>query len=154
SSNNLSSLQKPFPTVTLGFLPRTPTSQLSDRIAGPDYVIPRLQQWNASMQARLARTVSLDLGYVGSHGGRLLISHGINQPRLASVARPVNCGYDGVAADCITTNTSANAGLRVPFLGETPTALAANDFLGASWYHSLQVTLRSQTWRGLSFQAN
>ena len=40
SSNNLSSLQKPFPTATLGYVPRTPTSQLSDRVAGPDYLSP------------------------------------------------------------------------------------------------------------------
>src|ERR1035437_8739222 len=31
--------------------------------------------------------------------------------------------------------TAQNAGLRVPILGETPTALAANEFSGASAYH-------------------
>jgi hypothetical protein len=30
-------------------------------------------------------------------------------------------------------------------MGETPTALAAIEFTGASAYHSLQVTLRKQT---------
>ena len=40
SSNGQSNLEKPFPTTTLGFVPRTPTSQLSDRIAGPEYKIP------------------------------------------------------------------------------------------------------------------
>src|ERR1035438_6325229 len=44
SSNNLSSLQQPFPTTTLGFVPRTPTSQLSDRVAGPDFTVPGLHQ--------------------------------------------------------------------------------------------------------------
>ena len=34
SSNNLSTFAKPFPTTTLGYVPRTPTSQLSDRVAG------------------------------------------------------------------------------------------------------------------------
>ena len=29
-------------TVTLGYVPRTPTSQLSDRVAGPDYRVPVL----------------------------------------------------------------------------------------------------------------
>ncbi|HYW46269.1 MAG TPA: TonB-dependent receptor [Bryobacteraceae bacterium] len=153
SSNNLSSFQRPFPDTTLGYVPRTPTSELSDRVAGPDYILPRLQQWNFSTQFHLWRTLSLDAGYFGSKGSRLLISRGLNQPLLAGAAGPVNCGYDGVPADCITTNTSENAGLRVPILGETPTALADNEFAGASSYHSLQATLRLKAWRGLGFQA-
>jgi hypothetical protein len=153
SSNNLSSFGKPFPTTTLGYVPRTPTSQLSDRIAGPDYRIPRLQQWNISAQLRLSQVLSLDTGYVGSRGAHLLISHGLNQPLLASPANPVNCGYAGVSTGCITTNTGPNARLRVPILGETPTALAASEFTGASAYHSLQATLRLRPSHGLSFQA-
>jgi hypothetical protein len=152
SSNNLSSLQKPFPTTTLGYVLRTLTSQLSDRVAGPDYVVPRLHQWNLSTQFRLLRGLTFDIGYVGSQGSRLLLARGLNQPLLASAGTPVNCGYDGVAAHCIATNTAQNAGLRVPILGETPTALAANEFSGASAYHSLQVTLRKQAAHALSFQ--
>lgn len=153
SSNNLSSFAQPFPVTTLGYVLRTPTSQLSDRVAGPDYKIPRLYQWNVSVQYRLAHALSLDLGYVGSNGRRLLIARGLNQPLLASPANPVNCGYDGVATDCITTNTSQNAKLRVPILGENPTALADSEFAGSSSYHSLQATLRKQASRGLSLQA-
>ncbi|MCX6632479.1 MAG: hypothetical protein NTW28_33155 [Candidatus Solibacter sp.] len=152
SSNNLSSLQKPFPTTTLGYVPRTPTSQLSDRIAGPDYVVPRLHQWNISGQFRLRRGLTFDIGYVGSEGRRLLLARGLNQPLLATAGQGVNCGYDGVPAHCITTNTAQNAGMRVPILGETPTALAANEFSGASAYHSMQVTLRKQAAHALSFQ--
>ena len=81
---------------------------------------------------------------MGSQGSRLLLARGLNQPLLASAGSPVNCGYDGVAGDCITSNTAQNAGLRVPIMGETPTALAANEFSGASAYHSLQVTLGKQ----------
>jgi hypothetical protein len=65
----------------------------------------------------------------------------------------LNCGYDGVAADCIVTNTSANAAQRVPVLGETQTALLTSEFTGASWYHSMQATLRKQMSKGLTFQA-
>ncbi len=153
SSNNLSTLAKPFPTTTLGYVPRTLTSQLSDRAAGPDYKLPRLQQWNLTAKLRLVRNLTLDLGYVGSHGDRLLLSRGLNQPALASAAQPLNCGYDGVAADCIVANTSANAAQRVPVLGETQTALLTSEFTGASWYHSMQATLRKQMSKGLTFQA-
>ncbi len=153
ASNDLSSWQQPFPAATLGYVLRTPTSQLSDRVAGPDYQVPRLQQWNLSARLQLPRALSLDIGYVGSAGSRLLMARGLNQPLLASAAHPVNCGYDGVAGDCITTNTSANAPLRVPILGETPTALSQNGFEGSSTYDSLQVTLRRQASHGLAFQA-
>ncbi len=152
SSNNLASLQKPFPTPTLGYAVRTVDSQLSDRVIGPEYRIPRLQQWNLSTQLRLSRTLSLDTGYVGSRGDQLGFSRGLNQPQFASAASPVNCGYDGVATDCITTNTSQNASLRVPILGETPTALSDTAYSGASTYHSLQATLRQQISRSLTFQ--
>lgn len=145
SGNGLSTLQAPFPVTTLGFIPRTPTSQLSDRVAGPEYLVPNLQQWNLNVQFRLAKKLFLDIGYVGSHADHLLIARGLNQPLLASAANPV---------DGVSTNTSANASLRVPFLGETPTALADNEFAGSSAYESLQATVRSQARHGVSFQAN
>lgn len=153
ASNGESSFDKPFPPTTLGFVPRTRTSQLSDRIAGPDYRIPRLQQWNFSTKWKLTQALNLDASYVGSRADQLLYAHGLNQPRLASAADPVNCGYDGVASHCITTNTSLNAKLRVPIMGETPTALLASEFGGSSWYHSMQATLRGRFPRGLAFQA-
>ena len=153
ASNNLSSLQRPFPVTTLGFVPRTPTSQLSDRVAGPEYLVPRLDQWNLSVQARLSQNLSLDVGYAGSEGKHLLIARGLNQPLLASPGDPVNCGYDGVPTHCVTTNTSQNASLRVPIVGENPTALTDNEFTGSSAYHSLQVTLRKKASRGLALQA-
>lgn len=153
ASNGGSTLAKPFPTTTLGFVPRTPTSQLSDRVAGPEYKVARLQQWNMSVQTKLPGNFTLDLGYVGSYGDNLLIGVGLNQPALASVSNPVNCGYTGVATDCITTNTALNAKLRVPILGETPTALLDSEFIGKSWYHSMQTTLRKQLSHGLTFQA-
>lgn len=153
ASNSASNLAKPFPTTTLGFIPRTPTSQLSDRIAGPEYRIPRLQQWNMSAKIGLMRNLSLDLGYVGSHGDRLLRARGLNQPVLATADHPVNCGYDGVPGHCIETNASLNAKLRVPVMGETPTSLQVSEFTGASWYQSFQATLRKQLSYGLSFQA-
>ena len=153
SSNGQSDLQKPFPTTTLGFVPRTPTSQLSDRIAGPEYEIPHLQQWNLSVQTKLPQAFTLDIGYVGSYGDNLLVGVGLNQPVLATPNNPVNCGYTGMPADCITTNTAVNAELRVPYMGESPSALTDSEFTGESRYNGLQVTLRRQISHGLSFQS-
>jgi hypothetical protein len=153
SSNGGSTFEQPFPVTTLGFVPRTPTSQLSDRVAGPIFRVPRLQQWNLSTKWRLAGSSSLDLGYVGSKGDRLLMAHGLNQPLLASASNAVNCGYDGNPTHCITENTSKNARQRTPILGETPTALLSSEFTGHSWYHSLQATFRTQIARALTFQS-
>lgn len=153
ASNGSASFVKPFPAATLGWVLRTPTSQLSDKVAGPDFILPRLQQWNANTQVRLTQNLSADIGYVGSYGANLIVSRGLNQPLLASSENAVNCGYDGVASDCITTSTSLNAKLRVPIMGETPTALVASTFSGASSYHSLQATLRRRASQGLTFQA-
>lgn len=153
SSNSGSSFQQPFPVTTLGFVLRTPTSQLSDRVAGPLYRVPRLQQWNLSTKWKLTQGSSLDVGYVGSKGDRLLMAHGLNQPLLASASSPLNCGYDGDPSHCITTNTSKNAKQRTPILGETPTALLSSEFAGRSWYQSLQATYRVQLARSLTFQA-
>ena len=128
-----SNLEKPFPTTTLGFVPRTPTSQLSDRIAGPEYKIPaapamepeRSDQAAQSFHSRhrLCRVVRRQP--VGRRGP---------QPAAARQRQPTrsNCGYTGVPADCITTNTAVNAELRVPFMGETPSALTDSEFTGES----------------------
>lgn len=153
ASNSQSTFQQPFPQATLGYVLRTPTSQLSDRVAGPEYRIPRLQQWNTSLKLKVNTAMSFDLAYVGSRGSDILYAHGLNQPLLASASSPVNCGYDGDSSRCITTNTSRNAKQRVPILGETPTALLSSEFGAQSWYHSMQATLRGRTARGLNFQA-
>jgi hypothetical protein len=150
ASNGTSTLLQPFPTTTLGYVLRTPTSSLTDRILGPEYKIPKLQQWNVNLQYSFSRDFSIDIGYVGSYADNLLIGYGSNQPVLASIANPVNCA---LPTGCVTTNTAINAALRVPFIGETPTALLASQFLGASWYHSMQATLNKRVSHGLMLQA-
>jgi len=169
SSNSASTLQTPFPPTTLGFLPRTPSSHLADRTIGPRLRNPRLQQWNLNIQYAMSANFSFDLGYVGSHGNDLFLFYGSNQPLLATPGHPVNCGLPNTAAGlgvlpaifsilgvdasgCVTTNTSTNAYLRVPIVGETPTALLAHQYLGGSWYHSVQATLRERVSHGLTFQ--
>ena len=152
STNNFSTLQKPYPDTTLGFKIRTPTSQLTDVVGGPIYKVPLVQEWSLNAQYQLAVTWTMEVGYVGSFGTHQFISQGVNQPALASPSNPVNCGYDGVPTDCITTNTAKNAALRVPIMGFTPSALSALTFPGNSWYHGLQTTVRKQFSHGLTAQ--
>jgi hypothetical protein len=169
ASNGASTLQDPFPPAILGFTLRTPSSHLADQTIGPHFQNPKLQQWNLNVQYAISSNLALDLGYVGSHGNNLLLFYGSNQPLLATPGHPVNCGLPNTAtglgvtpaifailgvdaSGCVTTNTSVNAYLRVPIVGETPTALLAHEFFGGSWYHSAQATLRQQVSHGLTFQ--
>jgi hypothetical protein len=169
ASNGASTLQTPFPPTTLGFTLRTPSSHLADQTIGPHFQNPKLHQWNLNVQYEFSSNLTLDLGYVGSHGNNLFLFYGSNQPLLATPGHPVNCGLPNTAAGlgvppaifailgvdasgCVTTNTSVNAYLRVPIVGETPTALLAHQFLGGSWYHSAQATLRERISHGVTFQ--
>jgi hypothetical protein len=169
ASNGASTLQTPFPPTALGFTLRTPSSHLADYTFGPHFQNPKLQQWNLNVQYSISSNLSLDLGYVGSRGNNLLLFYGSNQPLLAAPGHPVNCGLPNTAAGlgvtpaifailgvdasgCVTTNTSVNASLRVPIVGETPTGLLTHDFLGGSWYHSGQATLRERLSHGVTFQ--
>ena len=169
ASNGASTLQIPFPPTTLGFTLRTPSSHLADQTIGPRFQNPKLQQWSLNVQYAFSSNLTLDLGYVGSRGENLFLFYGSNQPLLATPGHPVNCGLPNTAAGlgvppaifailgvdasgCVTTNTSVNAYLRVPIVGETPTALLAHQFLGGSWYHSGQATLRQHISHGVTFQ--
>jgi hypothetical protein len=106
----------------------------------------------------------LELGYVGSHGihdpGSANLT-GVaaaynmvpgNMAQLASVTNPVNCGYDGVASHCITSNTTGNREIRVPFVGIASSFVPATS-TDATKFNSLQVTVRKQLSRGLTLQA-
>ncbi len=85
------------------------------------------------------------MGYVGSRGIHLINANQIlNGALLASAANPVNG---------ITTNTTSNTRLRVPYLGFAPTGLQALDNQGDFKFNSLQATLRKQMSHGLTFQA-
>ncbi|HEV2386297.1 MAG TPA: carboxypeptidase-like regulatory domain-containing protein [Candidatus Acidoferrales bacterium] len=137
--------QVPFnPAAQSGFFPlRTPTSVLANSTLAENYDSPMFQQWTLDAQTALTHTLMLDVAYVGNHGTRLGTARALNEPLLASAQNPVNG---------ITTNTVANASLRVPFPGFAPTGISEGETYGFSMYNALQATLRKQVSRGLSFQ--
>src|SRR6185295_4200664 len=69
----------------------------------------------------------------------------INQPILASASAPVN-GQ--------TTNTAANAGLRVPYVGFSPTGLVWLETSTDSRYNSLQASVTRRLSKGLRMLAS
>src|SRR6185295_11372374 len=69
----------------------------------------------------------------------------INQPILASASAPVN-GQ--------TTNTAANAGLRVPYVGFSPTGLVWLETSTDSRYNALQTSVTRRLSKGLRLLAS
>jgi hypothetical protein len=144
--------------VQLGFRPRTVTvvngvsvpSTLTDNLDGPDLITSMVQEWSLNGQYQIKGSWVAEIGYVGTRGAHLGVTKFLNQAQLASPTNPVNCG---LPTGCITTNTAANAALRVPFVGETTTAMSeASSWTGNQWYHGLGVTLRKDLSHGLNFK--
>jgi Carboxypeptidase regulatory-like domain len=140
------------------------SSNLSGRGIAETLPVPTVYEWNINTQTEFLPKWVLELGYVGSRGIHLssylpvagATSGGnappINLAQLASPTSPVNCGYDGVPTDCVTTSTTANIPTRVPYLGFS-TGFAPVADAGQYKFNSLQVTVRSQLSHGLQFQA-
>jgi hypothetical protein len=139
-------------------------SNLSGRGVEPNFTVATVYEWNLNTQTEFLPNWVLELGYVGSHGihvsGFLPVAgvtsggnaEPINLAQIATPANPVSCGFDGVPTDCITSTTTSNIPLRVPYLGFA-TSFAPNSSTGGYIYNSLQATVRKQLSHGLQFQA-
>ena len=154
ASNNLSTFEQPFPATTLGYVPRTPTSQLSDRVAGPEYRDSSLAAVEPQPQNALRPRRSLSTPAMSDLTAVAFCSRTVSINRC-SPARPT----PSIAATMATRKTASPPTRRAmqssasPSWAKRPTALLASEFGAHSWYHSLQATLRSQISHGLSFQA-
>jgi hypothetical protein len=116
---------------------------------GPNFPTPLTYQYNLQAQYEFLHDWVLEVGYVGSRGIHLYPQGGVterelNQALLASPTNPVNG---------ITTNTVANASVRVPYLGFSPGGLAADETYTQSHFNSLQATVRKRMSHGLQIQA-
>ncbi len=93
---------------------------------------PYAEQFNFSIQRQLPAKFTLELGYAGSQGVRLLDSLQENQAYLANPANPIR----GLTAD-----SSKNASVRVPVIGFSTTGLNEVTAAGHSVYHAFVTTL-------------
>jgi len=155
-------------TPQLGWTPRyfnpaTGTgSNLVVLATAQQYYLPVTYEWNANIQYEFANNWVLELGYVGSHGvhqvpdatlGGGILEHNINQPLLASPSSPLDCGTAAVPGPCLTTNTAANATLRVPYLGFSPTGIGVDQTITSAKFDSVQATVTKRLSHGLTMQA-
>ena len=119
------------------------------------YVTPLTYEYNLNTQYEFLSNWVLEVGYVGSHGiHQSVTSQQINGAQL--VGNPLGTNTivaPAVAAGLVTTNTVANASLRVPYLGFSPTGLNQEGVDGYDKFNSLQVTVRKQISHGLMLQA-
>src|SRR5215471_4164061 len=147
--NDIASLQTPFQDRPLAFAPRYFNFQTlaSSNLNSPFYDrlhTPLVRQYNLGIQYEFLRSYVLEAAFVGSSGINIGdYNHNINTAKLASASNPING---------ITTNTVANAGARVPYLGFQPNGLQQNGFDGVYNYNSVQLTVRKQFTHGLAFQ--
>jgi len=152
STNQFASLKDPFQHIPLGTFPirwinfaNNSGSDLAQSAQIDNFLTPLVYSWNLNFQYEIAPNWMIEAGYVGSHGiHQPSTLHILNGAQLASPSDPING---------ITVNTVANARLRVPYLGFSPTGLQYADTVGAYKYNSLQLTLRKRFSRGLAFQA-
>jgi len=164
SSNQFASLSNPWRSTPAGTFPgrwidfaNVKGSDLTTNLLDRAYQTPLTYSWNLTVQRKLPWQLVMEVAYVGSRGiHQAEIMHVLNVASLASPSNPV-VGLTTVngasVSNAVTTNTVANARLRVPFLGFNPGGLQTSSEDMDYRFNSLQATLRRQFSSGLSFQA-
>lgn len=120
---------------------------------------PYTQNFNLNLQQQIGKAV-LEVGYVGARGTKLFRFRDINQPTQAQIT-----AYDTSAAQCngAALNNCPIAGFDGPDgvnFNVPRTAYPALFYVNreeasaSSTYHSLQTSLRANSWRGLTTAVN
>jgi hypothetical protein len=164
SSNQFASLSNPWRSTPAGTFPgrwidftSVKGSNLTTNLLDATNHTPLTYSWNLTVQRQLPGQLVMEVAYVGSKGiHQAEIMHVLNVASLASPSSPVTgltTVYGVTTLNSVTTNTVANAILRVPFLGFNPGGLQTSAEDLDYRFNSLQATLRRQISSGLSFQA-
>jgi hypothetical protein len=118
------------PVFPAGVVPQcSPASQCNILAVDPNLRTPYVTNWNLGVQHAFTNNLSLEVGYVGTHGSRLTGFRDLNQGTDAAGDQPYATKFPGLN-----------------FINQI-----SND--GRSNYHSLQATLTKRTSHGLSFTA-
>jgi hypothetical protein len=107
---------------------------------------PYVGSWNFTVQRELPGHFSIEVGYIGTQGVKLLQSRQLNQALLANANHPITVGgANGVPVTTLTTVSSRDANARVPALGFSTTGLNTVTGNGHSIYHAFVFTLNRRT---------
>jgi hypothetical protein len=134
--------------TNLGWAPNTQVfnvSQIDCKVVACDIFAvnrnlrnPYVTSWNMNLQQAVSKTVSLEVGYVGDHGTKLLSVYDINQVDPNSPAE-INCGHCEQAGRPFEARFP---GLK--FINQLGNGYESN-------YNSLQATLTQRASHGLSY---
>jgi len=138
---------QPFPTPASFplFIPYSPTTTSSINALAPNFRPAMVQQFSLNAQGELAKSLLLEVGYVGARGTHLQRFRSLNQALAASPQSPVRG---------VTSNTLANIALRVPIPGIRPDSLREMESAGNSWYNGLEISLTKRSSHGIEFLAS
>jgi hypothetical protein len=107
---------------------------------------PYAGNWNLTVQRELPMHFSVEVGYLGTEGVKLLDGQQLNQARLANAAHPIVVGgANGVPQTTITDNTLGNLRARVGILGFSTQGLNTVTENGHSSYNAFIFTLNRRT---------
>jgi hypothetical protein len=121
---------------------------------------PRVWNWTLSLQHAFTPNLTLEMAYVGNHGGRLTGIRDINQPPVGSgwpAANVAACTADALIKGFYDTVNNANCQVAAEVGPFTQFPYLSNIFNMANVYRSnyngLQATLNSRNFHGLSMVA-
>ena len=152
-------------TVVPGTGGLTP-GQCNAIMVDPNLRTPYVETWNLDLQRALGGNLSLDIGYVGNHGAKLIGALDVNQDPLTPVVVPgvgtvvTGAGWNAASlSNCATTGTSKackpsapNEQAGRPFNSQFP-YLKYIDYFGnldTSSYNGLQAVLTARNYHGLT----
>ena len=113
-------------------------------------VTPYVQQYNLTVQYQMPKGWIVETGYIGSHGIHLLVEPSLNQALLVNSSSPVSY-TNGVT---VTQNSSANASIRVPVPGFSPSGLNLVTNGGYSHYDGLILEVSHAFAHGFQFKTD
>jgi outer membrane receptor protein involved in Fe transport len=118
----------------------SPASPMSDRFGVDQHLrTPYMENYNLNLQQQIGRKSTVQIGYVGSQGHKLLRFRDLNQPTLAMIQ-----AYDYHDLGCCTPGVLTSGGVYYNY----------EESSGNSIYNSLQTSWRIDNWHGLTSTFN
>ena len=107
---------------------------------------PYVGSWNFTVQRELPWHFSVEAGYLGTQGVKLLQGRQLNQAVLANASHPIVVGgANGVPVTTLTTVSSRDNNARVGVLGFSTTGLNTVTGNGHSTYNAFVFTVNRRT---------
>ena len=123
----------------------------------PANTLPYSENWTFDLQWQPQNTVTMSLGYIGSHSVHQVLPIPFNQPQIATSSHVINgqsisYGFNEVPSETLKTFDGGNTDLRVPYLGLSDSSVFYKAE-GIATYNALQFGLRKSLSHGLQVTA-